>query len=241
MSRYLTPSKITLLILITIYCDSLIPSSSTIPVLSFIASYIIPGLQTDDDGETSSVKITSKILPSITEFENFLSKHSSAKPGRSLWHVLLERLWSLDSFHALHDFFGMLDSLLAPKSDEEDERPAAQIVLSRPSPLGVYVRRASLEFTRLQFHDAFRVWSAFLVFRQETSSFYKRRASNHVPLDENIDSMNLSSDDDLVRIAYRHLDDESIKEDFTSTDDIEKIIEFQLENLQRERTGRVIF
>ena len=235
MSRYLTPSKVTLLVLINLYCESVVPSTATIPLLSFIASYIVSGFQIDENGEHARIKTTSNIFPTISDFEEALSSQASVKPGRSLWHLLLEGLWSLNSFHSLHELFDGLDSLLLKKNPKDEEKLTSRVVLSRTSPLGLFVRRASLEFTRLQFHDAFRLWSSFLVFREETSAAYLKRSSGHKIIDENIESLGLGPEDALMKIAYGHLEDESVKDDFMSTDDTEKIIEFQLEHLQRTK------
>ena len=233
MSRYLTPSKVTLLILVNLYCESVVPSTATIPLLSFIASYLVPGLEVDENGEHARIRTPSKIFPSISDFKETLSSLASIKPGRSLWQLLLERLWFLNSFHSLHELFDGLENLLLQKNDKNEEKSSGRIALSRTSPLGIFVRRANLEFIRLQLHDAFRLWSAFIAFREETTAEFSKRSSGHVAIDDNIESMGCGPEDALVKIAYGHLEDESVKDDFTSTDDVEKIIEFQLEHLQR--------
>ena len=234
MSRYLTPSKVTLLVLINLYCESVVPSSATIPLLSFIASYLVPGLQKSENGKHISIEVTSDVNPSISDFKEALSSHDSVKPGRSLWHLLLERLWSLNSLHSFHELFDGLNDLYSKKSRENEDQATTRIALSGSSPLGLFVRRASLEFTRLQFHDAFRLWSSFLAFREETYDTYSKRSSGHAAVDENIESLGLGPDDSLMKIAYGHLEDDSVRVDFTSTDDVEKIIDFQLDRLQRK-------
>lgn len=233
MSRYLTPSKVTLLVLINLYCESVVPSSATIPLLSFIASYLVPGLQKSENGKHLKVEVTSNVNPSISDFKEALSSYESVKPGRSLWHLLLDKLWSINSLHSFHELFDGLNDLYVKRGRDNDEQPNKRIKLSGPSPLGLFVRRASLEFTRLQFHDAFRLWSSFIAFREETYDTYLKRGSGHAAVDENIECLGLGPEDALMKIAYGHLEDNSVREDFTSTDDVEKIIEFQLERLQR--------
>ena len=182
-----------------------------------------------------SIEVTSDVKPSISDFKTALSSHDSVKPGRSLWHLLLEKLWSLNSLHSFHELFDGLNNLYSKKGHEDEQNSTRRITLSGPSPLGLFVRRASLEFTRLQFHDAFRLWSSFLVFREETYDTYVKRSSGHAIIDETIEGMGIGPEDALMKIAYGHLEDDSVREDFTSTDDVEKIIEFQLERLQRMR------
>jgi anaphase-promoting complex subunit 5 len=160
-------------------------------------------------------------------------------PGRTLLDVFLKRLWEINSFDALHHLFDSLGVLLAKGAEEneeeaEEEHPPELILLSKTSPLGAFVRRARLEFTRLQFDDAMKLWSAFITYRAPTAQWTKWIAGlASTGADSNISQMGLQPGDTLFEIAYGHLADDGNDRQALSRDDIEQLLEFQLDQLQR--------
>jgi anaphase-promoting complex subunit 5 len=161
-------------------------------------------------------------------------------PGRTLLDVFLKNLWEINSFDALHDLFNRLGDLLVKEGDESDPDGAVdhfgrRILLSKSSPLGAFVRRARLEFTRLQFDDAMKLWSSLIAYRAPTAKWTKRiagLASSGVDL--NLSKMGIQAGDDLFEIAYGHLGDEDDDRQSMSMDDFERVLEFQLDKLQRK-------
>ncbi|MCJ1367712.1 Anaphase-promoting complex subunit 5 [Acarospora aff. strigata] len=240
MSRYLTPSKIGLLALISGYTDSVVPTASTIPILSFIVSLILP---LNAAGATKELnRLDQKVIISIDDFQKATITHASGVPGRTVWDLLLIRLWEINSFDALHVFFDNLSSLLV-KTREEQQRdiengvslPIDRMLLSRTSPLGTFVRRAQLEFTRLQFHDTTVLWKSFITYREPTLPTWKRRnaAAGKTTFDVNLQGNSLSWEDRLTDILYGDLQQSGTQEGSISTDDVERLLEFQVDEMQK--------
>jgi anaphase-promoting complex subunit 5 len=229
MSRYLTPHKISLLVLASLYCERVVPTSATIPVLSFIVSHIITPAPSNYRERQSTA--SQDAVSSINAFDNVTLAHISSVPGRTLLDLFLKRLWAINSFDALHTFFDELSDILAGSREDSDRDPSDHMYLSRSSPLGTFVRRAQLEFTRLQFHDAVKLWSAFLKYKAPSAQWTRRIAG--IGIDVNVTDLGLRPGDGLFQAAYGHLEDLSGPEEMVSVDDIERILEFQVDRIQR--------
>ncbi|KAI0130118.1 anaphase-promoting complex protein [Xylariales sp. AK1849] len=253
MSRFLTPAKICLLALIELYADKAVPVSSTVDVLSFITSHLIDSdilnLSTHVEGRWKKAESTVSLVVSIAGFERVLSAHTAASgmPGRNLWYVFLDKLWRVNSLDALHEFFERRSDLLA-KTKEELRRDAEMgivpqapeiILLSRNSPFGAFIRRAQLEFTRLRFHDAFELWRDFVKYRQTTAAYYRKKTPAFQRL--SFDNVLLEGEhawgegvEAVASVAYGDmLRDDPNATLPVSTDDIEKLLEFQIEQMQK--------
>ncbi|KAI1865256.1 hypothetical protein JX265_008303 [Neoarthrinium moseri] len=253
MSRFLTPAKIGLLALIELYADKAVPTSSIVEVLSFITSHLIDsdisGPAGASRGHWKRAESTVSLVISIADFEKILSPHTAASgmPGRSLWYVFLDRLWKINSLDALHEFFDRRSDLLAKTKDElrreaemgVEPPPADAILLSRNSPFGAFVRRAQLEFTRLRFHDAFELWKDFVRYRQTTAAYYRKKTPAFQRL--SFDNVLLEGEhawgegvEAVASVAYGDmLRDDPNSTLPVSTDDIEKLLEFQIEQMQK--------
>ncbi|OOF98558.1 hypothetical protein ASPCADRAFT_139768 [Aspergillus carbonarius ITEM 5010] len=238
MSRYLTPSKVALLCLISIYTEGVVPNSSAIHVLSFLITCLsplerVPHSPMQDQDMRCSV--------SITDLENALTSHSSSIPGRSIWDLFLKKIWSIDCCDALEVFFADISAILVKTREEQirdrDAGLAPEIGcmrLSRCSPLGAFVRRAQLEFTRLQFHDSVKLWQGFVKYRLPTYNVWARKNPSHEQAFVDINLLNLSLDttDHLAQVAYGNIEDDSEDEQYVSTKDVERLLEFQISELQ---------
>ncbi|KAF2970670.1 hypothetical protein GQX73_g2881 [Xylaria multiplex] len=253
MSRFLNPAKIGLLALIELYTNKIVPTSSIVDVLSFITSYLI-----DNDIINSASSPTDQwqraesmidLVVSISDFEKVLTPHTAASgiPGRNLWYVFVDKLWRIDSLDALHGFFDNCSALLE-KTKEELRRDAEMgipppapdaIQLSRNSPFGAFVRRSQLEFTRLRFHDAIELWKDFVKYRKATAAYYGKKTPAFHEL--SFDNVLLTGESEwgqsveaIASVAY----DDVFRDDLNatapvSTDDIEKILEFQIDQMQK--------
>ncbi|OTB04690.1 hypothetical protein M426DRAFT_150567 [Hypoxylon sp. CI-4A] len=252
MSRFLNPAKIGLLALIELYTNKMVPTASIVDVLSFITSHVIdsaPTLSLATENRWKRAETTVSLVVSISDFEKVLAPHiaASGMPGRSLWYVFLDRLWKIDSLDALHEFFSKCSGLLAKSKDElrHDAEmgiptPGPEVImLSRNSPFGAFVRRSQLEFTRLQFNHAFDLWKDFVKYRQTTATYYRKKAPSFHRL--SFDNVLLTSEDDwgqgvdaVASVAYGSmLNDDPNSTLPVSTDDIEKLLEFQIEQMQK--------
>ena len=231
MSRYLTPAKVGLLALISTYARGVVPTSVTIHVLSFLVQHVITLHGKDPNPAASKPTLT------IHEFQKELYELSSGVPGRTVWDLLLKRFWEVDSFDALQHFFDQLSGLLA-KTREQLLRDQANGVtdkpgrmrLSRSSPLGIFVRRALVEFTRLQLDDGVALWKSFAAYRESTRSAWRRRnpGAPKAGFDVNLP---FGSDAKLYKILYNDALRGS-NDLLTSSDDFDTLLEFQIERMQ---------
>lgn len=241
MARYLTPVKIALLTISSLYCEGAVPTSSNISVLSFVVS----NLQISNSlaAQGSDLVISPDPTESVQKFEAILQKIESNIPGRTLYDSFLSKLWDINSLDALHVFFSNLENLLAKNAAEarrdaqngEDVSPD-EIRLSRSSPLGTFVRRAQLEFTRLQFHDSMRLWTAFIRYRNLTANAWKMRSHSLslASLDENLEGLDEEGTTSLFKLAYPDFESDEQEVGMNSSSDIERLLEFQVDKLQRK-------
>lgn len=239
MSRYLTPSKIGLLALISLYSDSVVPSAATIPILSFLVSHVLPisSVASQDKSSLQSRHVTL----AVEDFQKATISHVSGIPGRTIWDLLLNKLWKLNSFDALHVFFDTL-SLLLQKPPEQHQQDAEDVIesnpnhirLSRASPMGSFVRRAQLEFTRLQFHDGVTLWRNFVAYRASTLPQWKKRnqSANHNSFDANLQDEKLDLGDRLTDVVYGELAHGVQHDASVSAEDLETLLEYQIDQMQ---------
>ena len=244
MSRYLTPTKIGLLALISLYTESVVPSAATIPVLSFLISQVLPvnsvTSRNDDLLRSRDIALT------LDDFQQATINHISGIPGRTVWDLLLNKLWKINSFDALHVFFDTL-SLLLQKTPEQLQNEAEggadtdsnpnRMLLSRTSPLGAFVRRARLEFTRLQFHDGLTLWKSFVPYRAPSLPQWKKRnqTAGNTSFDVNLQQDHLDLGDRLTEVAYGEPETGALLVAGVSTEDVKKLLEYQVDQMQSKQ------
>ena len=239
MSRYLTPSKIGLLALISLYVESGVPSMAIIPVLSFLVSHVLPVNSTASHNDSLLQSRHTTLV--IEEFQRATISHVSGIPGRNIWDLLLDKLWKLNSLDALHIFFYNLSSLLQ-KTPEELQYHGSDMLnptsnrmrLSQNSPMGLFVRRAQLEFTRLQFHDGVTLWRNFVMYRAPTLPQWKRRnqTADHISFDANLKEEQLDFGNRLTDVIYGELAHGAEYDASISTEDVDKLLEYQIDQMQ---------
>lgn len=238
MSRYLTAQKISLLVLVKLYCESVLPSSATIPILSFVLSHT--------NSRTQSVwrrrTFRKDLDPSfpIEAFEDVLQGQPSNMPGRTLLDVFLKKMWEINSFDAMHEMFDTIGNLLVKGQDDDNELQGLEdpdrILLSKNSPLGTFIRRMRVEFTRLRFDDVTKLWSSFIAYRASTAQWNRRIAevASSSGIDFNATMMGLGPGDELFDIAYGDLTEVHTSGEMISVDDFDRLLDFQLDKLQRK-------
>ncbi|KAF5674903.1 anaphase-promoting complex subunit 5 [Fusarium heterosporum] len=255
MARYLNPAKIGLLVLVELYVEGAVPSDAILPVLSFVTSHLMDHTTTkmsaDQSERWSKAERTVGLVISVKDFEKLLGSYPflMGMPGRRLWDQFLGKLWDINSLDALNNFFENLSSMLAKTKEErkrlaESGQPAEEdegIKLSANSPFGTFVRRARLEYQRLRFHDCTELWKHFVRYRQPTASYLKRKIPGFGRLSfDNVLLMGEQEDWDhqsvmeLASVAYGDMltGDQSGSLP-VSTDDIESLLEFQIEQMQK--------
>ncbi|KAH7358590.1 anaphase-promoting complex protein [Plectosphaerella cucumerina] len=250
MARYLTPAKIGLLALIELYIEEQVPNAAVLPVLSFITSHLLdhdPDTLNPASGTrwTKAERAVSLVI-SIRDFETLLSAHPVliGLPGRKLWDTFLDKLWAVDSLHQLHDFFlRQVNALTKPKGSRRQraDQGSGGIRLTRNSPFGVFVRRCQLEFARLQFHDSAELWKEFVKYRQPTIGHRRRRNPSFGRMSfDQVLSLGEQAEWDqeavsvLASVAYGDMLTSASSAGLpVSTDDVELLLEFQIDQMQK--------
>ncbi|RKF64418.1 Anaphase-promoting complex subunit 5 [Erysiphe neolycopersici] len=252
MSRYLTPSKIGLLILIELYVESNI-SSSTISIMSFILNHLLPHAPKPQSPESISYwQFFSHTLPltlDLKSFESLLDSHSASSSSQcaTLWDSFQKKLWDIDSLDALHVFFSQLTNLLVRtheeiKKDNEIGIPLPSkdmILLSRTSPFGSFIRKSSIEFERLKFCDSIALWTAFNRWRYGDKCDHMTNKEaipkwvGDMVLNDLENNKGKDSKEKFGLIVYTPLKSHDTEESYISTDDVGKLLEFQVEKMQR--------
>ena len=217
MPRYLTPGKICLLLLVDLYISDEIPSSSKLDVLSFVASHINPPIDHDNGSIDTRLNLANS---NFSIFANKLSQCQSGVPGRSVYDTLLQRIWKLDDLDSLHSLFEQLGEVVVPPETELQEPTVPKV--SRSSPLGQYIRRCVVEFTRLQFADTQALWTAFAAYREPSFQAWATR---------NPEAAQLQSS---ARPAWAlPPTSTSATSNFTSADDTSTLLNFSIYQLQK--------
>ncbi|KAK5950315.1 APC5 protein [Knufia fluminis] len=235
MGRFLTPSKIALLVLAQIYSKGSIPLCSNAKVLNVLISRIL--LDPSDSEELLRQHDGNTIL----DLERALTGQASVIPGRTVWDLLLKGLWAIDCADALDWFITEAPSLLGKTRDEllkeRDEglppQPAGKIV--RTSALGVFIRRCSLEYLRLQFQDSTALWMDLIAYRMPTKGAFARKNPNALrsAFDCNLADLELDVSNPLTGIMFRRmLGDVETQQKAYSTHESEKLMEFQVSEMQ---------
>ena len=234
MPRYLTPSKIGLLALISVYVEGHVGNKAIVPVLSFLIGHLLP----PDIRKTE----TAEVILTIGDFQSALGKLPSDFPGRTVWDLFLKKIWDFDCLDSLHSFFDKLHLLLGKTREELlQERDNGQVQskqeirLSRTSPLGVFIRRTQVEFTRVQMEDSVILWKSLLHFRESTRAIVRKRNPS---ISKTGFDINLPGDGTVHDLLYGDLSDGQFKATDTSVHDVETLLEFQLEKIQSKYPGR---
>ncbi|KAK5099871.1 APC5 protein [Lithohypha guttulata] len=235
MGRFVTPSKVVILILARLYLKNSVPFSGTTKVLDVLMSKILPDASDRDDS------VQQQDGEDILDLEKALAREQSAIPGRSIWDLLLKDMWTIDCVDALDDFITQTPLLLGKTREdllrERDEgvvpEPAGKVV--RTSPLGTFIRRCSLEYVRLQFQDSVALWTDFVAYRMPSKAAFTRRNPHalHNAFDVNLADLDIDISHPLASLMYRSLvDDGDTTQTSASTYDVEKLMEFQVSEMQ---------
>lgn len=253
MNRYLTPSKIGLLILIELYVESNVPNS-TIPIVSFILNQLLSHSPKPQSPESiSHWQYFSHPLSFTLDLESFellLAPHptSSNFQCTTLWDYFLKKIWDIDSLDALHDFFSHRTSLLV-KTREEIKKSNElgiplpsddKILLSRTSPFGSFIRKSSIEFERLKFNESVALWTAFNIWRHSYNPTQPKKTdktsapawTGDVALNYQ-DKYSGKNSGEKLELFHTSMGSQDIAGCRISTDDVGKLLEFQVEKMQR--------
>lgn len=163
MPRYLTPARICSLVLISQYQAGQTSSESSLHVLDFLARHVTATPEHDYEAVSERNRLSSS---DITFLAEKLLPWSSKFTGRNMYDILLKGLWGLNGLDSLHNLVNLLHFNSAPK--DEEGNPIQSRHVTPGSPLGQFVRRCYVEFTRLQFADSQALWNSFVTYRKPT-------------------------------------------------------------------------
>lgn len=164
MPRYLTPERVCLLLLIKFYHHERQNNQPhCLDLLDFISSNVL-----NNDLEPQDLK---KSL-SITSLACTLGQWPSDLPGLTTYHAFLQPLWQLVSgVDTLHEWISDIRYCGVP---DQPVQPAPDL-MTPASPLGQFIRRCHVEFTRLQFRDSEALWQAFAAYREPSREDWASR------------------------------------------------------------------
>jgi anaphase-promoting complex subunit 5 len=175
MPRFLTASKLALLLLADIYITADLSPTARQKILHFLATRILVSSNSDTSSLNSRYELASS--SDIAAIADTLAPLPANVPGRSLYDVLLARAWALDGLDAIVEFVKRVaesvGTLRPPKSDDADAPSSPKI--SKSSPFGQFIRRSNVEITRLQFADAQALWTSFSAFRASSYTAWATR------------------------------------------------------------------
>ncbi len=217
MPRYLNPVKITLLNLVHLYIAGEMPSKAKLEVLAFLASQINPS-----PNDTSVVGTQTKLLSADDTFlSTTLSQLECRIPDRTLYDRLLKQLWELDDLDGIFVLFKSLSGLVAHPATQSDEEPGPK--LSRASLLGLFIRRCCYEFERLHFADVQKLYNAFVSYRAPSYQTW----ADKIPEVARRNDFNRNITPSVFAAS------DSVLTEYTSTQDIDNILNLSLQQLQK--------
>ena len=222
MSRFLTPAKVSLLTLIAIYCDGYVSKEGTVPVLSFITGHIIPSV---NDVQKSRDSLRTYASMTLQDIQNVLKGIKSPKPPADLlWGNFLYASWRVENLDMMFDFFSNLHQLFR-------DRPHAYVSLTSTSLMGVFVRRAVVEFERLGFQDAVSLWMEYKSYRAAgTPASFPARFEDGTEWEDHT-----SSAFNIKLVLENALERDVEFSGNASSSDVEKLLGFQIEKMQSKK------
>ncbi|OLL22083.1 Anaphase-promoting complex subunit 5 [Neolecta irregularis DAH-3] len=211
VSRYLSPHKVALVVLVEIYCAVLLPPRHTTHVLSLVIDHI---------DVKDGIQLTLQQLQ--TETQNC----DSSILGRTVCHLLLKKLWDIHSFDDFNHFMYALPTFLVQRNTSVpiDRR---LILLSITSVLGRFIRRCSLEFNRMTFEESVHFWKAFIAYRASSMDSWNSLEGNHSMINVTSDLEGFADHPQLVEHVYKYL------EPCTTIFDSDRFAENAVQNMQR--------
>jgi anaphase-promoting complex subunit 5 len=204
MPRYLTPARICLLVLVRLYLSGRASTPSSLLLLDFIARRTTAALQHNLHALDDQKALCSSDIPG---FGHKLQQWTSKFPGRSIYDVLLQGIWDLNGLDSLNTLITQLRQLTEPalEDEEEEEADLAECLRITPSsPVGQFVRRCYVEFTRLQFAESQTLWNSFAAYRSSTRDQWLRlnpgvatsglfSPDDHTPLSDSVSTTSTSN------------------------------------------------
>ncbi|KAB8356507.1 hypothetical protein FH972_024090 [Carpinus fangiana] len=245
--RFLNPGKLALLHLIGFYCDGFVPPHATIDVLSYITARLVPNFAS---GTPASA--TSQFEVVLPDLKDLLSREAPDDGQTPPWVRFAHVLCHHRNLNDLFNFFardGRLDHLFyRSKRRTPEQKAEIHLVELHPASLiGIFVRRARLEFDRLTFHEAVALWQDYTRFRAPATEGLDANDaslgqldaddnfhSDHFDVDDFVDNSdgNIAAVLALARESGMQQPHHDALPQKISRDDMEKLLEFQVTQMQ---------
>lgn len=177
MARYLTPAKVCTLIVVESYLQNRGTPESDAKLLALITQQLHPAVNhRDSTGPPEDAAAFAAPLVSITS--NF--------PGRTHFDDFVHSTWTTADLDQLHHLFDRLYAILSPDNPEDRKVTPA-------SPIGHFIRRCNVEWTRLRFADSLALLNAYRSYINSTWESWARTqpeaAEMYISRDSNADSV----------------------------------------------------
>jgi anaphase-promoting complex subunit 5 len=158
MARYLTPTKICTLIVVESYLQNRENPDSDAKLLDLITQQLHPAAnRQNNDGPAEDASAFAASLVSVPS--NF--------PGRTHYDDFVHAAWTTADLDQLHHLFDRLSGILTPE-DPEDRK------VTPASPIGHFIRRCNVEWTRLRFADSLALLNAYNAYIRSTWDSWAR-------------------------------------------------------------------
>lgn len=242
MARYLTPSKICLLTLISMYCD-LPPSKASISLLSFLTYHIVPN--TFSASQSTNPKNASTVLLTLDDILSALTRIPMKGAPLNYREQFICRSWTISNIDDVMNFFGTISILFHHRvgkrqiTDEQwtttgtGAKQRHQICLSKMSILGIFVRRAQVEFERLQFNSVAALWREYESYIAPTATVLKPALRKSITTTrDGIDDFNAGSGGRIFEVLDLASSQASEGLEVPSTNDDNRLLEFQIDEMQ---------
>lgn len=210
MARYLTPAKISTLILVESYLQNRENPDVDVKLLGIITNQLVDNTTNVlyDKEHSPIAGTTTNVGPpeDASAFASPLAAIPSDIPGRTYYDFFIQAAWIIADLDQLHQLFDRAYSILNPEDPAERK-------LTPASPIGHFVRRCNVEWTRLRFADSLALFNAYKIYilstwdswtrtQPEAAKAYASKAANNesVPGAESTASLSTTpmiSNDDI--------------------------------------------
>lgn len=171
MARYLTPAKICTLILVESYLQNRENPDVDVKLLDIITNQLVDNTTNVlyDKEHSPIAGTTTNVGPpeDASAFASPLTAIPSDIPGRTYYDVFIQAAWIIADLDQLHQLFDRAYSILNPEDPAERK-------LTPASPIGHFVRRCNVEWTRLRFADSLALFNAYKIYILSTWDSWTR-------------------------------------------------------------------
>lgn len=166
MARYLTPAKICTLFVVESYLHLRKDPDVDAKLLDLITKHLVDG-STAEANSVPSGKLVLGPPADASKFAAPLASIPSNIPGRTYYDIFVQTAWMVADLDQLHQLFDRVYAILTPENPEDRKVTPA-------SPIGHFIRRCNVEWTRLRFSDSLALLNAYKTYIAPTWDSWAR-------------------------------------------------------------------